>query len=309
MPLNKSLKIMVYVHIYYHDMWNELETCIENLKSFDHLSFDLVVTVVKDDQFLFERLKAFKSDVKIIKVLNKGYDLGPFVEVLNIVDLDKYDYLIKLHTKRDIPYYHELNHFILTGQRWRHKLLSFISSRTDLKKCFQCLENDDNAGLIANYAMFSRLCCNKGNETENWIFNEAEKLLKKMGLQPYPQDNCVHVSGTMFIMRCKLLNPLKKLNLSINSFKAVERENIKDLPHVLEVLLGWMTTSQTNNQGQHYRIVDPFSSRIFKVIALIRYLLPYRFVRKIIRFVYRVEVDPEGKFKIIKIFKIPVLKL
>ena len=52
-----------------------------------------------------------------------------------------------------------------------------------------------------------------------------------------------------------------KVELSIDNFKAVDRNEIKDLPHILEVLLGWMTTSQTNNRGQHYRIIDPFSSK------------------------------------------------
>lgn len=115
----KNVKILVYVHIYYHDMWEELENYIKNLKKITYVSFDMIVTVVKDDPKLFDAIKKFKADTRIIKVLNKGYDLGPFIEILNKIDINVYDYLIKLHTKRNISYYFELNHFVLTGNRWR----------------------------------------------------------------------------------------------------------------------------------------------------------------------------------------------
>lgn len=100
-------------------MWEELENYIKNLKKITYVSFDMIVTVVKDDPKLFDAIKKFKADTRIIKVLNKGYDLGPFIEILNKIDINVYDYLIKLHTKRNISYYFELNHFVLTGNRWR----------------------------------------------------------------------------------------------------------------------------------------------------------------------------------------------
>lgn len=36
-------------------------------------------------------------------VPNLGFDLGPFVYALDKVNLSDYSYVIKLHTKRDIP--------------------------------------------------------------------------------------------------------------------------------------------------------------------------------------------------------------
>lgn len=184
-----------------------------------------------------------------------------------------------------------------------------MSSPKNLEKCLNKFENDKTVGMIANYALFSCLKRNKGNDTEKWIFNEAERFLKTMELKPQPQDHFIHVSGTMFIARCNIFNKLKTLKLSMDNFKAVERNNIQDLPHVLEVLLGWITTSQKNNSSQYYRITDPFSSEKLKYLLLIRYFIPFKFIRKIIRFIYRSESSSDGKIKIIKIFKIPLIKV
>ena len=68
----------------------------------------------------------FKNvNVEIVK--NLGFDLGPFVHVLNEVNLNDYSYVIKLHTKRDIPLNGKKDWY--TGSGWRDALLKFIRSK------------------------------------------------------------------------------------------------------------------------------------------------------------------------------------
>ena len=92
--------ILVHVHIYYEFLWPELKSCLKNIDGYTH---QIVVTLVKENPKLQEDILSSFPNAKIEIVENLGFDLGPFIHVLNEVNLDDYSYVIKLHTKRDIP--------------------------------------------------------------------------------------------------------------------------------------------------------------------------------------------------------------
>ena len=93
-------KILVHVHIFYENLYPELKACLLNLKDYN---CDYIFTFVKENKTLESDIKSTFSNAKIEIVKNLGFDLGPFVHVLNEVNLSDYSYVIKLHTKRDIP--------------------------------------------------------------------------------------------------------------------------------------------------------------------------------------------------------------
>lgn len=64
---------------------------------------DYIFTFVKENEALESDIKSTFKNVNVEIVKNLGFDLGPFVHVLNEVNLNDYSYVIKLHTKRDIP--------------------------------------------------------------------------------------------------------------------------------------------------------------------------------------------------------------
>ena len=89
-------RLLVHLHLYYH---NQLEYMLQKLANINNCDWDLFVTVCEKNQNSIDKIKSLKPDAKIIKVDNKGYDIWPFLQVLNFVDLKNYDYILKIHTK------------------------------------------------------------------------------------------------------------------------------------------------------------------------------------------------------------------
>ena len=118
------MKILVHLHLYYQDM---LEQMLDLLKSLDKVDYDLYVTTSPDFSEQ-EKIKNFHTQSQILPVPNRGYDLAPFVYVLQQVNLDEYDYIIKLHTKRDLPKPATLPNCSLEGSDWRNLLTGFLHS-------------------------------------------------------------------------------------------------------------------------------------------------------------------------------------
>ena len=91
--------ILVHCHIYYPEMWDELKVCIKNITPFP---YDMFVTMVEEHSEIISDIKTTFSNAKIEIVENRGYDVGPFVHMINNVDLDQSSYVVKIHTKRDL---------------------------------------------------------------------------------------------------------------------------------------------------------------------------------------------------------------
>lgn len=276
-------RILAHVHIYYPEMWPEIKSCLKNI---DPVPYDLHVTAVKFTPDLERDVQEFKQDAVLRVVENKGYDVGPFIDVLNRVDLDAYDYVIKLHTKRDMPHGSLLRCYSMSGKRWRDYLLAFIRTPENFQKCLAAFQSDATLGVCAHHCLIL--------EKEYGDFGAVEKsaqLLDKMGL---PRKNFAYVAGTMFMMRARLLKPLMAVGLTLDDFAIPVRDEKASLAHSLERLCGWMVGAQG------YTIKDVFtppgsqSSEIF--LTPLRYLF---------QFLYRSKVTRKGK-RIVKICKIPV---
>lgn len=84
---------------------------------------------------------------------NRGYDLAPFLAVLHEGDLDKYDYLIKLHTKRDLPAPAELPRCCFRGSQWRECLTGFMKDRTALDKALKLFIQKPEIGMLSHYKL------------------------------------------------------------------------------------------------------------------------------------------------------------
>lgn len=105
-------RILTHVHVYYTRMWPEIETRLQNITE----PYDLFVTLPLENEPLRADVLRFKPDASVSVVENRGFDVAPFIDVLNRVDLNKYDYVVKLHTKRDMPAGSLVNGFDLSGE-------------------------------------------------------------------------------------------------------------------------------------------------------------------------------------------------
>lgn len=231
-------KILVHVHIFYENLYPELKACLLNLKSYN---CDYIFTFVKENKTLESDIKSTFSNAKVEIIKNLGFDLGPFVHVLNEVNLSDYSYVIKLHTKRDIPLNGKIDWY--TGSGWRDALLKFIKKKDVFDNVISRLENNPKVG------MHGPNICTFNKKTDD--HDSCKIVLKYFRENNLKVSKYKFVAGTMFMVRAELLELIKKLNITQDNFESPDiTHNGCQMAHIFERLCGYTVTSQG------YKIVD-----------------------------------------------------
>ena len=169
-----------------------------------------------------QKILAFKPDAKIIIVPNTGYDVYPFIYVLQNINIDDYNFVLKLHTKKKI---HDRNK-ILRPLLWSKK--KFKSTLTKIIK-------NDNIGIIGHKIQEIY----GGSPEENEILNP---LLEKLKIPTHKYHH--FIPGTMFLIRTELLKFLLQIEFQQEDFKISEGCRTGDygtLAHTLERVFGIIT--------------------------------------------------------------------
>lgn len=242
------MKICVHLHLFYTEMLDEMLRYIGNLSAYPEIEYDLLVTVCEPNKTLEAQIYAFKDNARIITVPNRGYDVAPFLQAVKTVNLDDYDYIIKLHTKRDLKTPAYLPCCTLRGSEWRHKLLEFIASPKNLAATFRQFEKYPNAGMLTA----PELIMTSGKE-DAAADSRAVRILKGMGLQ---LKNRRFAAGTMFIARAELFKLWQALPYDAADFEEFNPSHQGGtLAHALERVLGFMIGAQGHKIISYY----PFS--------------------------------------------------
>jgi Rhamnan synthesis protein F len=114
----RKKKIAVYVHLYYTEVWDEIQSYISNI----HEDFDLYVNLVNDTycQDTVYRIVDKYPSAKIFKSDNIGRDFGGFYTMLNYSASGQSDVSFLIHSKRS-----KTSNFN-GGDQWRKDLLDSI---------------------------------------------------------------------------------------------------------------------------------------------------------------------------------------
>lgn len=279
--------ILVHVHVYYGEMWGELERCLRNLVAYP---CEVYVTYVKDNESFESQVRAFGHGVKLIKVENVGYDIAPFLHVLQQVDLSNYSYVAKLHTKRDMPAHAWLARSDVSGPKWREYLLAPFSTPEVLERCLQALEAAPQLGVVAHHRIIL-------NQRQDKTYAEANRLAGAFCAQHnISLQRGAFVAGSMFLCRAHPLVRLKEIarENALVFEKPDPRHARADLAHVLERVLGYIFTSA----GMDVR--DVFSTREERFLSVLHII-----VWRIFRFIFQIKRTKHDRF-IVKLLRIPV---
>jgi len=229
--LNLSKKnVAILFHVFYIDIWKEIKNYLDQLNT----SYDLYVTVPEsmEDKEVISIFNDHPS-VTIYRTKNRGRDILPFLQVMNIIGIDTYKYICKLHTKKtgNSP----------LGQTWR-KLLYFdlLGSQKLVSDIIDLFENDNSIGIVTGK--------NTILDSKRYAYGNNKKidlLAKKLDII-YDQ-NYFFPAGTMFWIRASLLRPMVDLFIN-NQLEFEEEKGQKDdtLAHAIERFFGIMT--QANKQ-------------------------------------------------------------
>lgn len=208
---NKDVKILVYAHIFYVYSVPEI---IEYLKNLGKYNYDLVITCTDNEYYntICKQILEFKKDTKIIKCKNRGFDVGPFMEMLYQTDIDKYDVFFKLQSKGTFNRTSYIYNQIFKNRDWFEYMFESTLGAFYIHKNIDILSNDNNIGIVAASNLIITDPIHKKNFT---IKHLAKKRLKL-------SDNYYFVAGTVFAERISLLKEIKKLNFRINDFESTE---------------------------------------------------------------------------------------
>lgn len=138
-------KTAVIVHVFYPELWPELVQCIRNISD----PFDVFVTAV--DGSLAEIVRRDFPEARFVPCENRGYDVWPFIRVLRDLSAENYDWVVKLHTKRDVldGFRYRFNHSVFNGKAWRNYLLTFMKTPAAWRRTRRLLEKQ-GVGMVAD---------------------------------------------------------------------------------------------------------------------------------------------------------------
>lgn len=209
-------RVAILAHVFYRNIWPELKDCIRNFISVcgaDNVK--VVITSPGGEPAAF--LQSEMPFASVVPVPDRGYDVGPFFEALASIELSEFDYVVKLHTKRDVDHCW-MNYRIYNGNEWRRALLSFCSSKPAVRTSLRGFEKDNTLGMVAGRGITDP----SGVASGIYDFTKAYDLMRSFGLKP---SGTTLVFGTMFMIRAALLKPVAG-KLRIEDFDFVTEETV-----------------------------------------------------------------------------------
>lgn len=229
---NKKVKILVYTHIFYIFSTPEI---IEYLKNLEKYSYDLIVTIPKGKEYdiISKQIKQFKNDAKIIKCENRGFDIGPFMEIIKKIDLEKYDIFFKLQSKGTPTQTNLIYNQLLKNRDWFEYMFESTLGAFNVHNNIKLLSAKNNIGIIAAKNLIIKDPIHK----KNFVKKQLEKHNLKI------KNNYQFVAGTVYAGKIELLKKIKKLGYTIKDFEPTEKGYFS-FAHALE---RYLTASIENN--------------------------------------------------------------
>ena len=248
---NREARILVIVHVYYEDAIGEI---LEYLKNLETYSYDLIVTTVRsrDLERIEEEFRAFRPEMKLQVYENRGFDVAPFLWALKSVDLDDYEMVFKLQSKRSFSRKGSVaaSSFYVRGRDWFLYLFESVLGSAWVHRNIDRLRNDDGTELICAKNLYMR------DKPHNEHLTTAQ--LKKHGIEIRP--GYYFTAGTCFAAKAAALARLKQLKLEPGDFDASERGSFS-LAHALERYL----TAGIPPKACHTNDVCTFRQKIRKI--------------------------------------------
>ncbi|MBE5925406.1 MAG: hypothetical protein E7270_00220 [Lachnospiraceae bacterium] len=223
---NKDVRILVCLHLYYTQSFGEIKLYLNNLSCYN---YDLCITYTEGmlSTKIYNQILDFKPDARIFPCVNKGFDVGPYIEALNYYDLSKYDVVFKLHSKgtarKKIFIY---NHYFEKDD-WFKYLYEGILGYSTIHKTIDVLTSNNDIGLVAAGNLIVKDPIHKQNLLKQYV----DKLKLGWNISDYE-----YVAGTCFALRSELAENIKRLHLGIDDFPNSRRGNFS-FAHAMERII------------------------------------------------------------------------
>ena len=131
-------RIAVILHAHYPDVALELINAVNNMG----LAFDLFVTTSRSDvsEAIHTNVPSNARETTVFEVENFGRDVMPFIRILDTIDLDKYEAVLKLHTKKTVGQSY--------GDVWRDEIIGQLIPAVSHAKSFLARLDTTGWGIL-----------------------------------------------------------------------------------------------------------------------------------------------------------------
>jgi lipopolysaccharide biosynthesis protein len=206
--LYKNSMIAVFIHLFYQDLWSELQRSLCNLKN---VKFDLYVTICSDhDNSIILTIKKDFPNAIILSVPNRGADVGPFFEKLNYCfnNKKKYEWILKIHSKKSLLVSPK------NGELWRKSNYSTLMP-SDFSKISSSFKNS-KIGMIGAAAHLISKSSNDLKSGKNVNLENINYFRNKLKIS---DSELNFFAGTMFWIKYSILQETFFNNkLTVNDF-------------------------------------------------------------------------------------------
>lgn len=225
-------KVLVHLHLYYQD---QLLYFLEKLKSINNCTWDLIVTVCEHNEETKQKILDFKPDAQIIIVKNQGYDILPFLNVLKSINLDDYDFVLKLHTKGIRNDVIVLNERPFYGSFWLYRLVDSLLFSEELFNLNLEILKTKEYGMIADSFFFMKLL----NFPEDTYL--LEDLKQKLNIK---SNFNYFLAGSMFFIKASILKRLTDYDFSTDLISESKTGAVGTIFHAVERIFTILTDDE-----------------------------------------------------------------
>lgn len=225
--LKNNKKGAVVLHLFYIDMWSFFA---ENLRKLDTSEFDFFITIQEKDQSFITQIQQDFPDSNVFKVPNRGRDVLPFLKIASMLVDQKYEYILKLHSKKST---HRSD-----GKDWMNRIIADLlpDNLKTMAKILDLLASQE-CGIIGPHDQYLSLDVNFSANGAN-MTRVMSGLFGKAVVREVLQEsrsNYGFFAGTMFWAR---LDSIKSLLQYDGIFRFEEEQGQIDgtYAHALERL-------------------------------------------------------------------------
>jgi tetratricopeptide (TPR) repeat protein len=208
-------RVLVLVHLFHPALWPEIRDRLAT--SLRGTPFRLRVSLGGPSNFdaVLPGLRALDADVQVVRVENRGFDVGGHWQNLERVDLQAFDVVMLLQTK-------ESRH-TRVGPVWRRNLMhALMGSAARWRDNLCAFADNQRLGMIASALHQSSF--------HSWSYPEMQQVLRALGM-PLEFDalKAVHrfATGTMFMIRADLLAEMHAKTRRKIEFERYERLSVR----------------------------------------------------------------------------------
>ncbi len=230
----KNCMFLVVLHIFYPESWPEIKCYLDNLSIYN---YDLIITY-SDSIYMDEvinNIKEYKKNTVFYKYDNKGYDIGPFVDVLQKADLSKYTAVFKIHSKGITR-----SSIVMYGHYYKYKdwfnvlykgILGLFNTHSAIRKIL-----NKDIDIVAAKELIVKDPIHKKQFVAD--------LCKQYDI-PY-ETNYHFVAGTCMVFNTNVLRKIKSYGFSIEDFEKTTRGEFS-FAHFMERIICFDTKIVGNN--------------------------------------------------------------